>query len=139
MAHDFLDCLRKIEVPGGRRLEPRLPAPGAFCTEVTDERERYAMVADLSPTGIRLHRPSMGPQERTVQVELDLPGIDELIWAKGVVCFNRVWRAAGGPVVHTTGIEIVRAASRHLRLLREFAFDQAGRFGDYAERRVAAR
>lgn len=97
------------------------------------------MVSDVSPNGLRLHRPSLGPQSRAIQVEFDLPGVDELIWAKGVVCFNRVWRAAGGRVLHTTGIEIVRAAGRHLRLLREYAFDQAWRFGPYAERRAAAR
>jgi hypothetical protein len=42
-------------------------------------------------------------------------------------------------VLTTTGIEIVRAASRHLRMLREYAFDHAWRFGPYADRRLAAR
>jgi hypothetical protein len=110
-----------------------------FCTEIADEQERYAIVSDVSPTGLRLHRPYAGPPGRSLQVELDLPGSDELIWAKGVVCFDRVWRAAGGHVLQTTGIEIVRAAGRHLRQLREYALDHAGRFGPYAERRAAAR
>jgi hypothetical protein len=131
--------MRTVELPGGRRQGPRLPAPGAFCTEISDDHERYSMVSDLSPTGLRLHRPSIGPQSATVQVEFDLPGVDELIWARGVVCFDRVWRAGGGRVLHTTGIEIVRAASRHLRLLREYAYDLAWRFGPYGERRQAAR
>jgi hypothetical protein len=139
MAHDWLDCLRTVELPRGRRRGPRLPAPGAFCTEISDEHERYSMVSDLSPTGLRLHRPSIGPQSRSVQVELDLPGVDELIWAKGVVCFDRVWRAGTGRVLHTTGIEIVRAAGRHLRLLRDYALEHAGRFGTYADRRLLAR
>lgn len=98
-----------------------MPAPGAFCTEISERHERYAMISDVSPRGLRLHRPSTGPMERMVQLEFDLPGVDELIWAQGMVRFNHLWRAGQGPVLHTTGIEIVRAAGRHLRLLRDYA------------------
>jgi hypothetical protein len=139
MAHDWLDCLRNTGSPRGRRQEPRIPALGAFCTEVADDQERYAIVSDVSPTGLRLHRPYRGTQSRTLQLEFDLPGVDELIWARGVVCFDSVWRAAEGHVLQTTGIELASAAGRHLRLLRDYAFDQATRFGHYAERRAAAR
>jgi PilZ domain len=139
MSHDFLDCLRNLVVPGGRRQEPRVPAPGSFCTEIAGDHERFAMVSDVSPTGLRLHRPFGGARVSTVQLELDLPGIDELIWAKGVVCFDTVWRGAEGQLLQTTGVELAGAAGRHLRLLRDYAFAEAARFGDYAERRAAAR
>src|SRR4051812_46418100 len=139
MAHDWLDCLRNLESSRGRRQEPRIPALGAFCTEISDGEERYSIVSDVSPTGLRLHRPYRGGQSRTVQLEFDLPGVDEVIWAKGVVCFDSVWRAAEGQVLQTTGIELASAAGRHLRLLRDYTPEHASRFGQYAERRAATR
>jgi hypothetical protein len=137
MPHDFLDCLRDLVIPGGRRQEPRVPAPGGFCTEIADDHERFAMVSDVSPTGLRLHRPYRGrAASATVQLELDLPGVDELIWAKGVVCFDSVWRGAEGQWLQTSGIELAGAAGRHFRILRDFALAEAARFGRYAERRA---
>lgn len=137
MSHDWLDCLRNPPKPRARRQAPRIPAPGAFCTEIADGHERYAIISDVSPIGLRLHRPSWGPQARTVQLEFDLPGVDEMIWARGVVCFNKVWRASEGKVLQTTGIELRGVAGRHMRLLRDYAFEHASRFGHYAERRAA--
>ena len=134
MAHDWLDCMRGGASREGRRREPRVPSLGSFCTEITDELERYAIVSELSPTGLRLHRPYRGGHSDVVQLEFDLPETDEVIWAKGVVCFDSVWRAADGQLLHTTGIELVTAASRHLRLLRDYALDHRTRYG---ERRAA--
>ena len=114
-----------------------MPAPGGFCTEIGEGHERFALVSDVSPTGLRLHRPFGGHQSTTVQLELDVPGIDELIWAKGVVCFDTVWRGAEGQLLQTSGIELAGAAGRHLRLLRDYAIAAAERFGRYAERRAA--
>jgi hypothetical protein len=140
MAHDWLDCLRNTARPGGRRQQPRIPAPGVFCTEISDEEgERYAMIADVSPVGVRLHRPYNGQRTRTVQLEFELPGADEVVWARGLVCFDQVWQTLGGQVLQTTGVEIVRAASKHLKLLREYAFDHSWKFAPYLERRVATR
>ena len=119
----------------GRRRAPRIPALGSFCTEITGELERYSIVSELSPTGLRLHRPYRGAHSETVQLEFDLPETDEVIWAKGLVCFDSVWRAADGQLLHTTGIELVAAASRHLRLLRDYALARAS--SGYAERRLA--
>ena len=96
-------------------------------------------LAQISPSGLRLHRPYRGKQPKTVQLEFDVPGVDELIWAKGWVCFDRVWRSTEGHLLQTTGIEIASAADRHLRLLREYTYAHARRFGHYAERRADAR
>jgi hypothetical protein len=122
-----------------RRVSPRVPALGGFCTEISDEGEVYSILSDVSPTGLRLHRPHHGDQSRVVQLEFDLPGIDELIWAKALVCFARVWESHEGRVLQTTGVELIGAASKHMRLLREYAFDRSPRFGHYAERRAASR
>jgi len=135
MANDFLDCLKIRGRFETRRLLPRIPAPGAFCTEISEFQERYSMIADVSPRGLRLHRPYSGVHSDVVQLEFDLPGIDELIWAQGTVCFDSVWRSADGQMLHTTGVQLERAAGRHLRMLREYAFDQ-GRFAGYSDRRA---
>ena len=158
MASDFLDCLRILEQmetlelrpnevrprekrptmarEARRRLDPRIPAPGGFCTEISEFQERYSMISDVSARGLRLHRPYSGMHSQVVQLELDLPGIDEVIWATGVVCFDSVWRGAEGQMLHTTGVELSAAAGRHLRMLREFAHDQVTLFGGYSERRA---
>src|SRR4051812_35803863 len=124
MAHDWLDCLRPV-IATPRRQQPRIPAAGAFCTEISDEGERYALMSDVSATGLRLHRPYRGSPARTLQLEFDLPGIDELIWARAIACFDTIWRSAEGELMHTSGLELSRAASGHLRLLREYTFDHA--------------
>jgi hypothetical protein len=78
------------------------------------------MVADVSEKGVRLTRPYLGgPTPRLVQLELELPGLDEILWAKGLVCFDQVERGVGG-LVRTTGVRIAAAASHDLRLLRDY-------------------
>jgi hypothetical protein len=107
-----------------RRLMPRIDV-ATFCTEVVAGRDRPGLVVDLSPEGARLERPYLGgPSPRELVLELEVPEIDEVIWAKGEVCFDQVRQAPrglGGPLglVRTTGIRLVSAAVRDLRLLRE--------------------
>ncbi len=141
MANDWLDCLRDPSGSIGRRRGPRVPAPGAFCTEMSASKERYALVSDLSPTGLRLHRPYRGAQSPVIQLEFDLPGIDEVIWAKGEVCFDHVWRPPGGNprLLQTTGVRLTAAASGHLKLLRDYTLEYAPRYNRYAERRAFQR
>jgi hypothetical protein len=108
-----------------RRAAPRIELE-AFCSEILEGRERHAVVLDLSPRGLRLARPYTGGRgERDVQLELELPGVDEIIWAKGHICYERI-RPSGpatmplGRLVRTTGIRLVAAAERDLRVLREY-------------------
>jgi hypothetical protein len=114
-----------------RRSVPRIGIE-AFCSEILDGRERHAVVLDLSPQGLRMARPFVGGRmPREVPLELELPGVDEIIWAKGHVCYDRI-RPAGGPeapaglgrIVRTSGIRLVAAAARDLRVLREFVMTQ---------------
>jgi hypothetical protein len=113
-----------------RRSVPRIGIE-AFCSEILDGRERHAVVLDLSPQGLRMARPFVGGRmPREVQLELELPGVDEIIWAKGHVCYDRIRPASGGSamalgrVVRTSGIRLVAAAARDLRLLREYVMTQ---------------
>ena len=104
-----------------KRLDPRIPVE-TLCSEVVDEREHFGLVVELSPNGVRLERPLGGRREgHIVQLEFELPDADEIIWAKGEVCFDRYRPTLEGVgAVRSTGVRLVAAASRHLRMLREW-------------------
>ena len=105
-----------------RRTSPRVGVE-ALCTEIVDGRERHALLADVSDTGLRLTRPFFGgPTPRVVQLEFELPGIDEVMWAKGEVCFDQVQRGAAG-IVRTSGVRFAAAAAHDLRLVRDYVFE----------------
>ena len=112
-----------------RRLDPRVDVE-TFCSELLPREERPALVVDLSPVGARLERPYLGgPTPRQIDLELEVPEVDEVIWARGEVCFDQVTQApagmAAGPfgLVRRTGVRLVRAAQRDLRLLRDAVFE----------------
>jgi PilZ domain len=104
-----------------RRGGLRVDAEG-LCTEITESAEQLGLLVDVSESGLRLERPyqpMMRTRERVVQIELEHPGVDELLWVKGVIRYDKLEQSAGR-VVRTSGIEIVAAAGRHLRLLRDY-------------------
>lgn len=127
-----------------RRVGPRIPMD-ALCAELQGGGFRHALVVDLSEDGLRIERPFGGPRtpDRTVpardryriipddpvgprqlQLELEIPGVDEVGWAAAEVCFDEVRRAAGGAgIVRTTGLRLVSAAQRHRRILREYVLE----------------
>jgi hypothetical protein len=112
-----------------RRGGLRASAAG-LCTEISEDTEQLGLLLDVSEHGLRLERP-LAPsraraRERVIQLEFEHPAVDELIWAKGVIRFDRLEplrETAGTRVKRTSGVEIISAASRHLRLLREFVLD----------------
>jgi hypothetical protein len=107
-----------------KRFHPRIPVE-SLCAEVADEKERFGFVVDLSPAGLRLEQPLLGRRDgHIVQLEFELPEVDEIVWAKGEVCFDRYRNAPGGPV-RSTGVRLLAAASRHLRLLRDWVIATA--------------
>jgi hypothetical protein len=111
-----------------RRIDPRVDVE-TFCSELLERSERPAMVVDLSPVGARIERPYVGgPTPREIDLELEVPEVDEVIWARGEVCFDVITQAPrgqGGPLglLRTTGLRLVRAAARDLRLLRDCVFE----------------
>jgi len=70
-----------------RRLAPRITVDG-FCGVVANDDLCHASMMDLSMTGVRLERP-FDPKtaKPIVQLEIDLPGLDEVVWARGIVTF----------------------------------------------------
>ena len=113
-----------------RRESPRIDVE-TLCWEVVNGQagQDSGLAVDLSSMGLRIERPYVGgPTRREVQLEIEVPGIDEIMWAKGDVCSdvlvpNRT--TAGGPMglVRRTGYRLVTAATRDLRMLREYVFD----------------
>ena len=136
MSHQTLSLPRNPRLSSkdavlSRRGGMRVSASG-LCTEFAADTEQLGLMLDVSETGIRLERPLSGPsamarRERVVQLEFEHPGIDELIWCKGVIRFDRLepFRQTEGPVRvrRVSGVEIVAAAGRHLRMLRDFILD----------------
>lgn len=105
-----------------RRESPRIDVE-ALCWEMIDGRQASGLAVDLSSMGLRIERPyTGGPTRREVLLEIEVPGIDDLMWARGDACFDVV---VGGPLglVRRTGYRLVTAATRDLRRLREYVFE----------------
>jgi hypothetical protein len=129
-----------------RRVSPRIDVE-ALCWEVVGDRERSALLLDISTEGARVERPFVGGRiEHEVPLQIEVPGIDEVMWAKGEVVFDRLIEAktSGGPfgLIRRTGYRIAIAAARDLRLLRDYVWDmhhaQRARDAELAELANAA-
>jgi hypothetical protein len=106
------------------RVLPRIPVE-KLASEVVNDREQLGLVMDLSPEGLRLERRFFGRRDSPiVQLEFELPEVDEIVWAKGEVCFDKLRPSPTGPV-RSTGIRLVSAAGRHLRMLRDWVMSAA--------------
>src|SRR5882762_9817577 len=65
-----------------RRESPRIGIE-ALCWELIDSREVSGLAVELSSLGLRIERPyTGGPTRRCVPLQLEVPGIDEVMWAK---------------------------------------------------------
>ncbi|RMH43620.1 MAG: PilZ domain-containing protein [Deltaproteobacteria bacterium] len=121
------------------RAAPRIPVE-VLCTELDGDRPRHALVVDLSPTGVRLRRPVGGRTPRTLALEFEVPGVDEIVWARGRVAFDRLGRLPRRPdgrlgdVIRTTGVELIALAERHRRLLRDVVMDAHALASDWTAR-----
>jgi hypothetical protein len=105
-----------------RRVAPRIPVE-TLCSELVQEREQFGLIVDLSEEGLRLQSPLGGLRSgRVLQLEFELPEADEIIWAKGEVCFDQLWRVREAPAgaMRTSGVRLIAAARKHLQLLRDW-------------------
>jgi len=111
-----------------RRVSPRIEME-ALCWEIVDEREQSALVVDLSMDGARVERPYLGGRiARAVPLQLEVPGLDEVMWARADVVFDQLVPSPSlqaGPfgLLRRTGYRIAIAAARDLRLLRDYVFE----------------
>lgn len=112
-----------------RRRSPRILLDG-FCGVASNDDLRPAAMRDLSLGGLRLERP-FDPvnARRVVQLEIDLPGIDEVVWASGVVSFAVLTpmpgRTLGGQPQFwvRAGIRLGNMCRREQRMLHDYVHD----------------
>jgi hypothetical protein len=122
-----------------RRESPRIDVE-TLCWEVVNGQvgQDSGLAVDLSSMGLRIERPYIGgPTRREVQLEIEVPGIDEIMWAKGDVCSDVLVptrTSAGGPMglIRRTGYRLITAATRDLKMLKEYVWET-----DRARRREA--
>jgi hypothetical protein len=116
-------------------------------SEYVNERQMIGMIVDVSERGLRVQRvlKRSGQTSRLLQLEFELPGTGEVIWAKGEVCFDGLWQVpldSEGRVatLRTSGVRVVGAAGKHLRLMRDYVRELRRDEADFApERRSEAR
>ena len=96
---------------------------------VTNDELSHASMCNLSTTGLRLERP-FDPRtaKPLVQLEIELPGIDEIMWASAVVThalltpFGRT--SDGQPRFWCrAGLRIANASQREHRMLRDYVVE----------------
>ena len=111
-----------------RRASPRIDVE-ALCWEIVGDRELSSLIVDLSTEGARVERPYVGGRiEREVPLQIEVPGIDEVMWAKADVIFDQlVPMKSAGPfqLLRRTGYRIAIAAARDLRLVRDYVYSLA--------------
>ena len=116
-----------------RRASPRIDVE-ALCWEIIGDRELSSLIVDLSTDGARVERPYVGGRiEREVPLQIEVPGIDEVMWAKADVVFDHlVPDRTAGPfqLMRRTGYRIALAAARDLRLIRDYVYSLAKRDED---------
>ena len=103
--------------------DARRSAPRVGVDAICWEGAREAHVVDLSPDGLRFERPWTRPlMDDRVQLELELPEIDDVVWIGAQVCFDR-----RRGLVQSTGLRLVSAAARDLRRIRDYVLERAKR------------
>jgi c-di-GMP-binding flagellar brake protein YcgR len=112
-------ALHEGELMRDRRLGFRIPLD-VMVTVYVNDRPLRGLVVDLGDTGLRLdvvagRAPAPGS---TVQLEIELPGAAETLWASGTVRYQR-----GGELAAGLGIRFAAMAAHHGRQLRDYCVE----------------
>ena len=108
-----------------RRLGVRVPLE-MFLTSYLNERPIRGLTADVSDTGMRLQtvKTAARPDRpAVVGLEFELPGTDEVIWARGEVCYERADGLAPG-VGYGVGVRFTAMPLLHARLVRDYCVER---------------
>lgn len=127
-----------------RRQAPRIPVDG-LCGVVANDDVQAANIVDLSTTGIRLER-MFDARTATpeMHLEIELPGIDEVVWAHGVVTSAQLSRRPGQTAEgmpnfwFSTGVRILTMCQRETRLLRDYVVEMLCARRRISDRRLIA-
>jgi hypothetical protein len=112
-----------------RRCAPRITVDG-LCGVAANDDLRPASMTDLSTLGLRLERVFDPKAARSVvQLEIELPGLDEVLWASATVTHAYLTpmpgRTADGQPRFwcRAGLRIAEACGRERRLLRDYVIE----------------
>jgi hypothetical protein len=102
-----------------RRLGFRIPFE-AMVTSYVRERPVRALATNLSDSGINMNAISMlaPPPGLVVGLEIELPGMNESIWASGRICYRNDEELASG-----LGVRFVAMAKQQARIVRDFCIE----------------
>ena len=102
-----------------RRLGFRIPFE-TMVTSYVNDRPVRGLVTNLSDTGMSMSAITMlaPPPGLVVGIELDVPGVDESIWASAQICYRKDDRMASG-----LGVRFIAMARTHARIIREFCIE----------------
>jgi c-di-GMP-binding flagellar brake protein YcgR len=106
-----------------RRLGFRIPFE-AMVTSYVHDRPVRGLATNLSDSGMNLSAISMlaPPPGLVLGLELDVPGVDDSIWASAQVCYRKDDHLASG-----LGLRFVAMAKSHARMLRDFCIEMRRR------------
>ena len=109
-----------------RRRAPRISIDG-WCGVATNDDLRPATMSNLSMLGLRVERPFDPKTARPiVQLEIELPGVDEVVWASAVVTHALLTpmpgRSADGQPRFwcRAGLKISEASRRERKMLQDY-------------------
>ncbi|HEX5062003.1 MAG TPA: PilZ domain-containing protein [Kofleriaceae bacterium] len=102
-----------------RRLGYRIPYE-SMVTSYVHDRPIRGLATNLSDSGLNMSAISMvaPPPGMVVGLEIEIPGMDESIWASGRICYRKDDRLASG-----LGVRFVAMAKTHARTLRDFCIE----------------
>jgi len=102
-----------------RRLGYRIPFD-AMVTSYVRDRPVRALASNLSDAGLSMSAISMlaPPPGQVVGLEIEIPGMNESIWASGRICHRSGDRIASG-----LGVRFLAMATSQARALRDFCIE----------------
>ena len=102
-----------------RRLGYRIPFE-TMVTSYVHDRPIRGLSQNLSDTGMSMSAISMvaPPPGLVVGLEIDIPGINDSIWASGQICYRKDDRMASG-----LGVRFLAMARSQARTIRDYCIE----------------
>ena len=112
-----------------RRRAPRIAIDG-LCGVASNDELHPASMSNLSTLGLRVERPFEPKRARSiVQLEIELPGIDEIVWASANVTHAFLTPMPGRTIDGQprfwcrAGLRIADVSRRERALLRDYVIE----------------
>jgi hypothetical protein len=131
-----------VNLLDARRRAPRISVAG-FCGVAVNNNLHHASLTNLSTLGLRLEGPYRHEtaSTRILQIEIELPGVDEVIWTSAEVhraVLTPLRSVDGQPRFWCRAGLTIRDTSRsERRLLQDFVVDSLRARAIAPDRRVA--